>query len=172
MKECNVVSFSVQKISIGFSDMRLFSLLLCWLCTWCESLWNAAPHLTGSRVLFTKSITPHSHTMSIYTQSEEEFNSAWLFAEWLFVKNSADRLIQTSFSHTFVFLSQWDLYIDFWDVIFYPLMLNLFPYGDLEMVFTMQVASVFTISLSHTHRQNLFIKLSMFIFICLYWPRT
>ncbi len=172
MKECNVVSFSVQKILIRFSDMRLFSLLLCCLCTRCESLWNAAPHLTGSRVLFTKSITPHSHTMSIYTQSEEEFNSAWLFAEWLFVKKLCWQTHPNLFfTHICFSVTVGSLHW-LWDVIFYPLMLNRFPYGDLEMVFTMQVASVFTISLSHTHRQNLFIKLSMFIFICLYWPRT
>lgn len=54
-----------------FFEMRWFSLslFLCWLCTWCESLWNAALHLTWSHVLFTKSTTPHSHTKSIYTHS-------------------------------------------------------------------------------------------------------
>lgn len=49
--------------------MWWFPLFLCWLCTWCESLWNAALHLTHAYVLFTESITPHSHTMSIYTHS-------------------------------------------------------------------------------------------------------
>lgn len=127
----------------------VLSPLLCWLCTWCESLWNAALHLTGSHVLFTKSTTPHSHTKSIYTHSLRKslLVLSCLPSDCLWKQmqdNPTDLCWQTHpnlfYKHTFVFLSRWELHIDFCcfycgDDIFYSLKFKRFPRGDLGMVF-------------------------------------